>query len=164
MEKLTNDILNIIEKNSKYSYEEIAVMTGSDANTVEKIIKDLEDKKIIFGYKALVNWDKIENDKVTAYIELNVTPEQGEGFEKVAGNIIKEFPQVKSVTLMSGGFDLLIEIDGNNMKEIALFVAEKISPMKCIVSTRTHFVLRNYKQDGVTLIDKNKDERRVISL
>lgn len=162
--KLTNDILNIIEKNAKLTYEEIAVMTGSDVQTVKNIITELEEKKVIFGYKALVNWDKIENDKVTAYIELNVTPEQGQGFEKVAGNIIREFPQVKSVTLMSGGFDLLVEIDGSNMKEIALFVAEKISPMNCIVSTRTHFVLRKYKQDGVNLNDKTKDERRVISL
>jgi len=162
--KLTNEILNIIEKNAKLTYEEIAVMTGSDKETVKNIISELEEKKVIFGYKALVNWDKIENDKVTAYIELNVTPEQGQGFEKVAGNIIREFPQVKSVTLMSGGFDLLVEIDGNNMKEIALFVAEKISPMNCIVSTKTHFVLRKYKQDGVNLNDKNKDERRVISL
>ena len=161
---LEHEILNIIEKNAKLSYEEIAVMTGSDKDTVKRIITELEEKNIIFGYKALVNWDKIESEKVTAFIELNVTPEQGEGFEKVAGNIIKEFPQVKSVTLMSGGFDLLVEIDGSNMKEVALLVAEKISPMKCIVSTRTHFVLRNYKQDGVVLIDKNKDERRVISL
>lgn len=162
--KLTNEILSILEKDGKLSYDEIAVMTGSDAETVKKIITELEEKKVIFGYKALVNWDKVENDKVTAYIELNVTPEQGLGFEKVAENIIREYPQVKSVTLMSGGFDLLVEIDGDNMKEIALFVAEKISPLNCIVSTRTHFVLRKYKQDGVVLNEKTKDERRVISL
>lgn len=161
---LEREILEIIEKNSKLSYEEIAVMTGSDKDTVEAIIKDLEERKIIFGYKTLINWDKVENDKVTAYIELKVTPEQGQGFENIADNIIREYPQVSSVTLMSGGYDLMVKINGNSMKEIALFVAEKISPLNCIVSTKTHFVLRRYKQDGIVLNNKSKDERRVVSL
>ena len=156
--KLTNEILSIIEKDSKLTYEEIAVMTGSDKETVEKIIKELEEKKVIFGYKALINWEKVENNKITAYIELKVTPEEGHGFEKIADDIITECPQIKSISLMSGGFDLLIEIEGDNMKDIALFVAEKISPLSSVVSTRTHFVLRNYKQDGILLNDNTKDE------
>ncbi len=162
--ELKKRILSIVEKDAKLSNSEIAVMVGSDEENVSKIMAELEKEKIIFGSKTLIDWDKIAEDRVTAYIELNVTPEQGMGFEKVADNIIREFPQVSCVTLMSGGFDILVEIDGNSMKEIALFVAEKISPMPGIISTKTHFVLRKYKQDGIILNKKNNDERRVISL
>ena len=153
-----------MENNARLSDEEIAVMIGEREDVVSKAIEELEDDKIIFGSKALINWDMVEEDRVKAFIELNVTPEQGMGFEKVADNIIREFPQVTSVTLMSGGFDILVEIEGTGMKDIALFVAEKISPMPGIVSTKTHFVLRKYKQDGIILNKKNNDERRVISL
>ena len=162
--ELKKRILNIMENNARLSDEEIAVMIGEKEDVVSKAIEELEDDKIIFGSKALINWDMVEEDRVKAFIELNVTPEQGMGFEKVADNIIREFPQVTSVTLMSGGFDILVEIEGTGMKDIALFVAEKISPMPGIVSTKTHFVLRKYKQDGIILNKKNNDERRVISL
>lgn len=157
-------ILNILEKDARLTNEEIAVMIGSDEKAVRKAIEELEKDKVIFGSKTLIDWDKIDDDKVTAYIELGVTPEQGMGFEKIADNIIREFPQVSSVTLMSGGFDILVEIEGSSMKDIALFVAEKISPMTGIISTKTHFVLRKYKQDGIVLGKENTDERRVISL
>ena len=162
--ELKMQILNILEKDARLTNEEIAVMIGCDKDVVEKMITELEDEKIIFGSKTLIDWDKTNEDKVKAYIELNVTPEQGMGFENIADNIIREFPQVSSVTLMSGGFDILVEIEGNSMKDIALFVAEKISPMTGIISTKTHFVLRKYKQDGIILNKKNIDERRVISL
>ena len=143
--ELKKQILSIVEKDAKLTNEEIAVMVATDEKTVEEIMNEFEKEKIIFGSKTLIDWDKIGDDRVTAYIELNVTPEQGMGFEKIADNIIREFPQVSSVTLMSGGFDILVEIDGNSMKDIALFVAEKISPMTGIISTKTHFVLRKYK-------------------
>lgn len=162
--EIRKQILNILEKDARLSNEEIAVMLGESKETVVKIIEELENEKIIFGSKTLIDWDKIEEDRVTAYIELNVTPEQGMGFENIAENIIREFPQVSSVTLMSGGFDILVEIDGTSMKDIALFVAEKISPMTGIISTKTHFALRKYKQDGIVLNKKDVDERRVISL
>lgn len=162
--ELKKQILNILEKDARLSNEEIAVMIGSDEQAVSKAIEEMENDKIIFGSKTLIDWDKIDDDKVTAYIELGVTPEQGMGFEKIADNIIREFPQVSSVTLMSGGFDILVEIEGSSMKDIALFVAEKISPMTGIISTKTHFVLRKYKQDGIVLGKENVDERRVISL
>ena len=162
--ELKKRILNIMENNARLSDEEIAIMLGESEENVSKAIEELENDKIIFGSKALINWDMVEEDRVKAFIELSVTPEQGMGFEKIADNIIREFPQVTSVTLMSGGFDILVEIEGTGMKDIALFVAEKISPMPGIVSTKTHFVLRKYKQDGIVLNKKNNDERRVISL
>ena len=114
--ELKLQILNILEKDARLTNEEIAVMLGSDTKTVQEIIENLEEEKIIFGSKALIDWDKTGVDRVTAYIELNVTPEQGMGFENIADNIIREFPQVSSVTLMSGGFDILVEIEGNSMK------------------------------------------------
>ena len=162
--ELKKRILNIVEKDARLSNEEIAVMLGENVEKIEKAMEEMEKDRIIFGSKTLINWDMIEEDRVKAFIELNVTPEQGMGFEKVADNIIREFPQVTSVTLMSGGFDILVEIEGTGMKDIALFVAEKISPMPGIVSTKTHFVLRKYKQDGIVLNKKNIDERRVITL
>ncbi len=162
--ELKKQILSILEKDATLNADEIAVMVNSDAEKVAMLIEEMEQEKIIFGSKTLIDWDKVESGKVTAYIELNVTPEQGLGFEKVAEDIIREFPQVSSVSLMSGGFDILVEIEGYSMKDVALFVAEKIAPMPTIVSTKTHFVLRRYKQGGVVLNQKDIDERRVISL
>lgn len=162
--ELKKRILHILEKDAKLTCEDIAVMLGKNIEEIENVMNELEEKKIIFGSKTLIDWDKIEEDRVKAYIELNVTPEQGMGFEKVADNLIRELPQVTSVTLMSGGFDILLEIEGHSMKDIALFVAEKISPMTGIVSTKTHFALKKYKQDGIVLDKKNLDERRMITL
>ncbi len=162
--ELKKQILGILEKDATLSPKEISVMINADAEKVARLIEEMEKDKIIFGSKTLIDWDKVESGKVTAYIELNVTPEQGLGFEKVAEDIIREFPEVSSVSLMSGGFDILVEIEGYSMKDVALFVAEKIAPMPTVVSTKTHFVLRRYKQGGVVLNSKEIDERRVISL
>lgn len=162
--ELKKQILGILEKDATLSPEEISVMINADTEKVARLIEEMEKDKIIFGSKTLIDWDKVESGKVTAYIELNVTPEQGLGFEKVAEDIIREFPEVSSVSLMSGGFDILVEIEGYSMKDVALFVAEKIAPMPTVVSTKTHFVLRRYKQGGVVLNSKEIDERRVISL
>ncbi|MBE7020305.1 MAG: Lrp/AsnC family transcriptional regulator [Ruminococcaceae bacterium] len=161
--ELKKKILSILEKDAKLSSDEIAVMLNLEKSKVAEAIEEMENEKIIFGTKTLINWDKVEDGKVTAYIELNVTPEQGLGFEKVAEDIIREFPQVSSVSLMSGGFDILVELEGYSMKDVALFVAEKIAPMPNVISTKTHFVLRRYKHGGVVLNKEEIDERRVIS-
>ena len=161
---MESQVLEILEKNSKLTPAEIAVMIGAEEAAVSELIQQLEEKKIIFGYKALINWEKTEEEAVSALIELKVTPEQGEGFEKIAENIIRQYPMVKAVSLISGRYDLLVEIDGKNMKDVALFVAEKLAPLDGVVSTATHFILRRYKQDGVVISEKVKDERRVISL
>ena len=162
-ENLKEKILDILNGNCKYTPAEIAVMLGVDESLVVAAIEQLEDDKIILGYKAMINWDRVVSDNVEALIELKVTPQRGEGFDKIADRIYK-YPQVDSVYLMSGGFDLTVIINGKTMKEVALFVAEKLAPMESVVSTATHFVLKKYKEQGVIFTDEEIDDRQVITL
>ncbi len=158
------EILALLEKkNARVSRAQIAQMMGISAEEVEKKIDELEKKKIIVGYKTLVDWDKTDREVVTALIELRVTPQRGEGFDKIAERIYK-YPQVKSVYLMSGAYDLGLTIEGKTMKEVALFVAEKLAPMDSVISTATHFVLKKYKEEGIVFNDSEKDTRQVITL
>ncbi len=158
------EILALLEKNNaKVPVEQIARMLGTDTAEVEGKIKQLEKDKIIVGYKTIVNWDKTDREIVQAIIELRVTPQRGEGFDKIAERIYK-YPQVKSVYLMSGAYDLCLMIEGKTMKEVALFVAEKLAPMDSVVSTATHFVLKKYKEEGIIFSDDEKDTRQVITL
>lgn len=152
------EILEILEKNSKYTVEEIAQMTGKTVDEVEKAIKKYEEDNVIVGYPALVNWEKTSKEEVLALIEVRITPQRGEGFDKVAERIYK-FPEVKSCYLMSGGFDLTVIIEGKTMKEVALFVAEKLAVQEYVLSTSTHFVLKKYKDKGTIFRDRPKDDR-----
>ena len=138
-------------------------MTGSSAQEVGEQIAKLEKENVIVGYKTLINWDKTDRDVVIALIELRVTPQRGEGFDKVAERIYK-YPQVKTLYLMSGAYDLAVIIEGKTMKEVALFVAQKLAPMDAILSTATHFVLKKYKEEGIVFEDDEKDTRQVITL
>lgn len=159
-----NDLLNIIgNSSSRLNDAEIAKMLGITEKEVLSQMKELEDEHIIVGYKAIINWDKTDNDVVTALIEMRVTPGRGEGFDKLAKRIYK-YPQVKSVYLMSGAYDLALTVEGKSMKEVALFVAQKLAPMESVITTATHFVLRKYKEDGVLFEDDEKDTRQVITL
>lgn len=158
------DILKILEKeNNKVSRAKIAHMLGVTDEEVAAEIKKLEEENVIVGYKTLINWDKTDTEVVTALIELRVTPQRGEGFDKIADRIYK-YPQVKSLYLMSGAYDLAVTIEGKTMKEVALFVAQKLAPMDCIVSTATHFVLKKYKEEGIVFGESEKDTRQVITL
>lgn len=159
---MRNEILDIIEKNSKITVKDLAVMLGEKEVNVEKEIKALEDEKIICGYNTLINWDKVDTDKVTALIEVKVTPQRGEGFDKIAERIYR-FKEVKAVYLMSGGFDLTVIIEGRTMKEVALFVGQKLAPLESVLSTATHFVLKKYKEHGIILEEEKKDERMVVT-
>ena len=160
---MKKQILEILEKNSKYTAEEIAVMLGLDAAAVRATIKELEDTQVICGYNTLINWDHLdENDVVTALIEVKVTPQRGEGFDKVAERIYK-FNEVKAVYLMSGGFDFTVIIEGRTMKQVALFVHQKLAPLEAVLSTSTHFVLKKYKDYGVIFENSKKDERMIVS-
>ncbi|MDF2504777.1 MULTISPECIES: Lrp/AsnC family transcriptional regulator [Clostridium] len=152
------EILEILEKNSKYTAEEIAQMTGKTIDEVTKAIKKYEEDNVIVGYPALVNWEKTSKEEVLALIEVRITPQRGEGFDKVAERIYK-FPEVKSCYLMSGGFDLTVIIEGKTMKEVALFVAEKLAVQEYVLSTSTHFVLKKYKDKGTIFRDRPKDDR-----
>ncbi len=157
------EILEILEKNSKTSEEQIAVMLNKSAEEVRAAIKRMEEQNIILGYNTLINWEKTDKDTVTALIEVKVTPQRGEGFDKVAERIYR-YPEVKACYLMSGGFDLTVIIEGNSMKEVALFVAEKLAPLESVLSTATHFVLKKYKDEGFIFEGKEEDDREAIIL
>ncbi|HHT88336.1 MAG TPA: Lrp/AsnC family transcriptional regulator [Clostridiales bacterium] len=156
-------ILSAIDKNSKLSAADLAIMLGSTEEEVKAIIKQLEDEHIICGYPTLINWDKVNNgERVTALIEVKVTPQRGLGFDKIAERIYR-FDEVQSVYLMSGGFDLTVIIEGKTMKEVANFVSAKLAPMDGVQSTSTHFVLKKYKEHGLPLEQDKRDERMLIS-
>ena len=158
------EILKILDKEKgNVSRAKIAQMLGMEEKEVADKIEKMEKENVIVGYKTIVNWDKTDKDVVVALIELRITPQRGEGFDKVAERIYK-YPQVKSLYLMSGAYDLAVTIEGKSMKEVALFVAQKLAPMDSIISTATHFVLKKYKEEGIVFEDDEKDTRQVITL
>lgn len=158
------EILNILDKEKgNVSRAKIAQMLGMEEKEVADKIEKMEKENVIVGYKTIVNWDKTDKDVVVELIELRITPQRGEGFDKVAERIYK-YPQVKSLYLMSGAYDLAVTIEGKSMKEVALFVAQKLAPMDSIISTATHFVLKKYKEEGIVFEDDEKDTRQVITL
>ncbi len=155
MEKL----LQLLEDDGRLTPEQLAVMCGyDDAATVAETIDRLEKEGVILGYKALVDWDKTDREYVSALIELKVAPQRDRGFDRIAEKIYN-YPEVQSVYLMSGGFDLMLMIEGKTMKEVAYFVAYKLAPIEDVVSTATHFVLKKYKDKGVICRAPEKDER-----
>ena len=158
---MKKEILDIISKNSRYSTEDLAAMTGADKETVEREIKEMEDDKIICGYPALINWDNTSHERVTALIEVNVTPQRDMGFNKVAERIYK-FEEVESVYLMSGGFDLTVLIQGKSMKEVARFVSEKLSTLEYVNSAATYFVLKKYKEHGIVIEEEHDGKERML--
>lgn len=155
-------ILAAIDKNSKLSPADLAIMLGSTEEEVTALIKEMETNSVICGYPTLINWDKVQCERVTALIEVKVTPQRGLGFDKIAERIY-QFDEVQSVYLMSGGFDLTVIIEGRTMKEVATFVSAKLAPMETILSTATHFVLKKYKEHGLPLVKIKQDERMLIT-
>ena len=161
---MVNNILDILEKSDKkLTNEQIAQMIGSNEQEVSDIIKGLEKDNAIVGYKTMINWEKTDREIVTAIIELRISPQRGEGFDKVAEKIYK-YSQVKSLYLMSGSYDLCVIIEGQSMKDVALFVASKLAPMDNVISTATSFVLKKYKEDGLVFYKDEEDSRQVITL
>lgn len=161
---MKTSILDILEKSEKHlTNEQIAQMIGTSEEEVAAIIKGLEKDNTIVGYKTMINWEKTDRELVTAIIELRVTPQRGEGFDKVAEKIYK-YTQVKSLFLMSGSYDLCVIIEGESMKDVALFVASKLAPMDNVLSTATSFVLKKYKEDGLVFYKDEEDTRQVITL
>lgn len=159
---MREQILKIMDNNSKLTASDISRMLGIDEAAVANEIKAMEEDAVICGYPTLINWDKTESEKVTALIELKVTPQRGEGFERVAERIY-QYNEVKSVYLMSGGFDLTVIIEGKSLKEVANFVSSKLAPMDHVISTATHFVLKKYKEHGMPIYIKKEDERQLIT-
>lgn len=159
---MRQELLELLEDNSRYDVEDLAVMLGYTAEEISEEIEKMEKEKVICGYKTLVNWNNTEKEMVTALIEVKVTPQRGEGFDKIAERIYR-FREVKSVYLMSGGFDLTVIIEGRNIQEVALFVGQKLAPLEDVLSTATHFVLKKYKDHGIIFGETKKDERMIIS-
>ena len=152
------DILEILESDSRLTPEQIAVMCSKEVGDIRKTIADGERDGIILGYKTLIDWDKTDREYVSALIEIKIAPQKDRGFDHMAERIY-HYPEVQSLYLMSGGFDLAVLIEGRTMKEVAYFVARKLAPLDDVVSTATHFVLRKYKDKGVIYGPAVQDER-----
>jgi DNA-binding Lrp family transcriptional regulator len=159
----TKELLKLLEDNCRRDKRVLAKMLGTSEEEVDRKIKELEEKKIILKYPALINWEKFdENETVTAMIDVKVTPKREVGFDDIARRIYR-FPEVKSVYLMSGSYDLSVTIEGKTLREIAAFVAEKLSALESVVSTTTHFILKTYKHDHVIFDEGEEDRRMVVS-
>lgn len=156
------DILHLIHENSRLTSETIASMLGEKVQDVEEAIRELEQNHVILRYSALINWDKVESRRVTALIDVKVTPQREVGFDAIAERIYR-FPEVKSVTLMSGAYDLQVIIEGRDIREVSLFVSEKLATIENVNSTTTHFMLKTYKFDGVVFDEDDRDRRLVVS-
>jgi len=156
-------LLQLLAKNSKLETKDLAVMLDTTEENIQKTLAEMESDGVICGYPTLINWDNTDFEHVTALIEVKVSPERGRGFDKVAERIY-QYDEVESLYLMSGGFDFTVIIDGKSMKEVALFVATKLSPLESVVSTSTHFVLKKYKDYGLSLVEgESEDERQLIT-
>lgn len=159
---MREELLSIIEKNSRIGIKELAVMLGiSEIDAANEIAK-LESEGVICGYHTLIDWEKTSLDKVSALIEVRVTPQRGQGFDSIAQRIYN-YPEVKSVYLISGGFDLLVTLEEKSLKEVALFVSDKLATLDSILSTGTHFILKKYKVNGTILSKPQEDYREVVS-
>lgn len=155
MEKV---ILQALEDHANLTHAQLAAMCGKETGDVKKLIETYEENGVILGYKTIIDWDKTDREYVSALIEVKITPQRDRGFDRVAEQIYS-YPEVQSLYLMSGGFDLAVLIEGKTMKEVAYFVAQKLAPMEDVISTATHFVLRKYKDKGIVYGAPEKDER-----
>ncbi len=151
-------ILKLLEENANLSHEQLAVLCQKEVGDIKKIIDKYEKDGVILGYKTLIDWDKTDREYVSALIEVKITPQRDRGFDRVAERIYN-YPEVQSLYLMSGGYDLAVQIEGKTMKEVAYFVAQKLAPIEDVISTATHFVLRKYKDKGVIYGVVDIDER-----
>lgn len=156
--ELRKQILSIIEKNSRIDLKELAVLLGVEEITIVNEIAAMEAEGVICGYHTMIDWEKTSIEKVSALIEVRVTPQRGQGFDTIAERIYK-YPEVNSVYLISGGYDLLVSLEGKSLKEVSQFVSDKLSTLDAILSTATHFILKKYKDHGTILEKKYEDQR-----
>lgn len=159
---MRDELLTILEKNSRIDFKELAVLLSVKEEELLEELSKLEQEGIICGYHTLINWDKTTIEKVTALIEVKVTPQRGQGFDRIAERIYN-YPEVKAVYLISGGYDLLVTLEEKTLKEIAQFVSDKLSTLDSVLSTATHFILKKYKDHGTIINEKKADEREVIT-
>ena len=156
-------ILTFIEKNSRIDLKELAIMLGVDEASVVNELEAMEKERIICGYHTLIDWDKAGLEKVTAMIEVRVTPQRGMGFDKIAERTYN-YPEVNSVYLISGGFDLMVTLEGKTLREVSQFVTDKLSTLDQVLSTKTNFILKKYKDHGTVMaVPAKTDERGIMS-
>lgn len=155
-------ILTFIEKNSRVDLRELAVVLGVEEAAVKEELRAMEKEGIICGYHTIIDWDRTAAEKVTAMIEVRVTPQRGKGFDDIAERIYK-YPEVTSVALISGGFDLMVMLEGKSLKEVASFVSEKLSTLDTVINCQTNFILKKYKDHGTILTKQYEDQRIIVS-
>lgn len=154
-----NDLLKLLENDARLSPESLALMLDKEVGDIKTMIENYENAGVILGYQTIIDWDKTDvEETVSAIIEIKITPQREHGYDRVAQKIYN-YPEVESVYLMSGGYDLSVSIKGKTMREVALFVAERLAPIDGVLSTATHFVLRKYKDNGVVYGVTPVDER-----
>lgn len=159
---MREELLTVIEKNSRIDLKELAVILGVTEIDVVNELAALEAEGVICGYHTLIDWEKTSNEKVSALIEVRVTPQRGQGFDNVAERIYR-YPEVQSVYLMSGGYDLMVILEGKTLREVSNFVSDKLSTLETVLSTATHFILKKYKDHGTVLSRIKEDEREMIT-
>ena len=157
-----NTLLELLEQDCTQSPAQLAAQAGMTEAEAKDELRRLEEEGVILGYQAVIDWDRVKRENVTALIEVKVTPQRGMGFDKIAERIY-QYSEVTSVYLMSGAFDFTVIIEGKTMREVAQFVSEKLSPMDSVLSTATHFVLKKYKDHGTVMCGKAEDERMMIT-
>ena len=160
--KMREELLALIEKNSRIDLKELSVLLGAGEAETANELANLEKEGISCGYHTMIDWEKTSREKVSALIEVRVTPQRGQGFDSIAERIY-QYPEVQSVYLMSGGYDLMIILEGKTLREISAFVSEKLSALDSVLSTATHFILKKYKDHGTVLSKKKEDEREMIT-
>ena len=159
---MRREILKYLERNSKINLQELAVLLGSDELMIANEIAQMEKEKIICGYHTLIDWEKTGEEQVVALIEVKVTPQRNQGFDRIAERIYN-YPEVNAVYLISGGYDFLITLKARTLKEVSEFVSGKLAPLDAVLSTATHFVLKKYKDHGAVLVAKTESERMLVT-
>ena len=162
MTRLEMQLLDLLQEDCRLPLEKLAIMLGATTAEVAETIDRLEQERVILRYAPTINWDKTDRERVEAMIQVSVTPQRDKGFDEVAKRIYR-FEEVKSVYLMSGGYDLLVLVEGRTLKELALFVSSKLSALEQVTGTQTCFVLKRYKEDGIVFEGEKADNRLVIS-
>ena len=157
------ELLSLLETNARLSVRDLSDILLEEEENIIQRMDSLEKRKIICGYHTLIDWDKTSADKVTALIEVSVTPQRGQGFDKIAERIYN-YPEVRSVYLISGAYDLMVILEGKTLKEVSGFVSDKLSTLDSVLSTATHFILKKYKDHGTIFERKTRDERMPVTL
>ena len=154
-------ILTLLEEDARYTAKELADMTGKSEAEVREIVEKLEKDHVINGYTALIDWDRTDVETVTAFIEVKITPQRDDGFDRIAERIY-QYDEVESLYLMSGAFDFAVIVEGRTLKEVSQFVSLKLAPIEGVISTATHFIMKRYKDNHIMFKSETEQEERVL--